>query len=1083
MTRRHQWRPAPLRQAVGATWAVIIAATCPLALAADSGPQALTLRRDGTAVLKFQGMTRVWVTNPEVIDVVVVSYSQLLVYTKGAGRAKLYVWDDEGRHEFSVVVRNLPAAEQVSRELAAVLGGGLRYTVVDDSTVLVDGEVASEGEHMRISKIIEAKGGPVRILDLVIVRTTHLAPAEEYRAAYQKLFPDQFRYSVIDDRTLVVEGDVASAADKQRLDKVVAATTGVQVVNLVRCREGTLSANQQLVAGLKAAAGPSYQYQPVGDSILVISGVAPDQAEKERLDKITASVSKELTVVNVVRLKSDLTPPSANAAAALRSILGPSCKVTLLGDKLLVLEGTAPNPKEEEKAAKLAEVLKEDASIVNLYSVVQRTPAERAVAMLTQILDNGFQARAVGEDAVIVEGTARGAAGRGQLEKVLAAVPSQVKVIDLASPPPGAAGASEAARYQEVLKPILGETITYRVLDSKTLLIEGEVSTAGQKDRADKIIQGLGGQVTLLNLITVKPGPDAMAQSPAARKAEELAKVLGDGRKAYALDEKTVVVEGVTASDAEQQRLSGIIEKLAGDVRVVSLLVPRAELTLKAPARRAVEAYSGLVGPTVKLVAVDDKTVLFEGIVPTLAEKDRVEKVAQFMTQSGGVSALSLVTTEAQSKTRAARRIEVLKKILGDQFNYIVWDEDTVLVEGSVITQQELDRVHKILEASSNDWRVGDLVTLASGGKGGAAPPVKEIAEAIGEPYRVWLLKGNKVVVEGVAPDAVAMHRLQELLRAYQGDADIVNLVTVAPEPVVPVVARTEALRAVLGDGFQVRVLQGKTVVVEGTVLTKEEADRARSIIQAMGQDISIVDLVTVANPAKRQVVVHCKVLEINRGALQNLDLNFGQLVQGQSSGTVTFGDQPILFQLERGVKPVSSLAANLKLLEVKDQARVLSEPNLVANEGEQAEMVVGGEVPIPVPQLGTGASSVGIEYKQYGVILSIKPTIAPSGKTLTLNIEVESSAVDTATQVSIGGIQVPAFRSRKVKTIVDMPDASTLLIGGLLQNNQSATVTSIPFLSKLPVIGALFRSRDWRLDKTELVILVTPEILKPTKP
>jgi len=154
-----------------------------------------------------------------------------------------------------------------------------------------------------------------------------------------------------------------------------------------------------------------------------------------------------------------------------------------------------------------------------------------------------------------------------------------------------------------------------------------------------------------------------------------------------------------------------------------------------------------------------------------------------------------------------------------------------------------------------------------------------------------------------------------------------------------------------------------------------------------------------------------------------------------------------------------------------------------VVNEGEEAQIVVGGEIPIPVPQAGGGAAAVTIEYKQYGVILKMKPTIMPDGKSLKLQIEPEVSSIDSATQVSIAGISVPAFRTRRAKTVVDMPSGATLVIGGLIQHEQSKVVRGIPLLSKLPIIGQLFRRDEWNEGLTELVILVTPEILDANAP
>ena len=235
------------------------------------------------------------------------------------------------------------------------------------------------------------------------------------------------------------------------------------------------------------------------------------------------------------------------------------------------------------------------------------------------------------------------------------------------------------------------------------------------------------------------------------------------------------------------------------------------------------------------------------------------------------------------------------------------------------------------------------------------------------------------------------------------------------------------------------------------------------------------------ADPAKRQVLAHVKVLDINRGFLKQVGINWGQLTG--ETGEFTFADQPFLVKVQEGVDFINTLGVNVSALKQGDVARILAEPNLVVNEGESANMVVGGEVPIPVPQLGTGATSITVQYKEYGVVLRLKPEIMPDGKSLRLEVEPEVSSIDPATQVSIGGISIPAFRTRKAKTVVNMPDGATLVIGGLLQHDQTRVVREIPVLSKLPIIGELFKSKEWRQGFSELVILVTPEILHTVKP
>lgn len=1094
MKRRDWHRPlgrlTPGRAALCVVWITcvlgLLASTC---LASDP----LVLKQNDARILKFSKMTRVWVTDPAIIDVVVASYNELLVYSKGVGFTKLYVWDSQGRHEYSVEVKRLPTADQVVRELQAVLGRSFQYRIVDDKTVFVEGVVETQAEKERVAKVVEATTGTVKVVDLVKVVSVVTSPAEAYRRAFEKLFPGQFQYTAIDERTLVIEGEVATAAEQQRLRSVLEAASGIKSVNLVRCLESVLTPNQQRIESIKQAVGDAYRYQAFEDKILVISGEAASEAERQRVEKIVTAAAGELTVVNAVTVRTDDRTPAVKYAELLKPIFGPSYTFTPVGDNGLLVEGSPANPGEEARIKQTLDLLKGSVQIVSLVSTGgARSPGERVQAMLKDSLGERYNVRVVAGDVVLVEGQAASEAERQRITKILAAVPAETRVVDLVTTGP-AGDSRPAARYEQALRPVLGDNLTYRVLDDDTLMVEGELATAGDKERADKIIASIHDGKGILNLLTVKPGPGAAEQSAAAKKAQAISQILGANYKVSAIDDQTVVVQGVAPGDAEQKRLSSVLEKVAGGVNIVNMITSSADVASKTPAERSIEALRKVVPPNLTLIALDAKTVLIEGVVPTTLEKESMDKIAEAAAKSGEVNVLSLVLSEMQSKTPAARRIEGLKKILGDQYNYIVWDDETVLVEGKTQSQAEIDRVRKILEAANKDWKVGDLVTyeaappVGAGGTGTGGTSVdpmetlvSEISKAIGEPYRVWHLKGRNLVVEGAAPDEAALKRVQAILKAYSADADILDLVAVAPTPTVSAEARAEALRAALDPALQVRTLQGKAVVVDGTLPSKADAERARTIIAAMGNDVPVVDLISVADPAKRQIVAHVQVLDINTGASRKLGVDWGNIVAGEKENTVTFGDQPFLIQVYRGVDKVGNFGANLRALKQSNEARILAEPNLVTNDGQEAELVVGGEVPIPVPQLGVGTSAITIEYKQYGVVLRIKPTILADGNSIQLDVEPEVSSVDTSTQVSIGGIAVPAFRTRRAHTIVDLPAGSALLLGGLIQHDQTKVVRSIPFLGKLPILGELFRSTDWQQTRSELVIVVMPEILQP---
>jgi pilus assembly protein CpaC len=161
-----------------------------------------------------------------------------------------------------------------------------------------------------------------------------------------------------------------------------------------------------------------------------------------------------------------------------------------------------------------------------------------------------------------------------------------------------------------------------------------------------------------------------------------------------------------------------------------------------------------------------------------------------------------------------------------------------------------------------------------------------------------------------------------------------------------------------------------------------------------------------------------------------------------------------------------------------KDLVTVLAEPNLTALSGEPASFLAGGEYPIPVPQ-GGASNQVTIEYKKYGVSLDFVATILDGGR-ITLNVRPEVSQLSTAGAITFNGITVPALTTRKAETTVDLASGQSFAIAGLLQNTGAQDVHKFPGLGDVPVLGALFRSKDFQKNESELVIIVTPYLVKP---
>lgn len=492
------------------------------------------------------------------------------------------------------------------------------------------------------------------------------------------------------------------------------------------------------------------------------------------------------------------------------------------------------------------------------------------------------------------------------------------------------------------------------------------------------------------------------------------------------------------------------------------------------------EELAELLGRKLSYRAAGERTLIVEGTLPA-AEAQRAQEILNAAAREG-VQIVNLVRSESEEGTGAAAALAAqLAKILGEELEYIVWNSDTLIVRGALGDQQKLAQARQLLGAVGNQ-RV-KVVELLEYNPEAARPPVARLQEALGPEFRVWQITGNTVAVEGTVPTAEKLEDLQKILEAFSKEAQIVNLVRVGKPDIN---AAAAALQELLGGRLSVRPREGQLLIVEGTVPNEAELLRVRELLSRYPVGYKLVDLLRVALPERRQVSVQVRVVDVNKSALSRLGVNWGQI-----SGT-SFSDQPWLMQVlgpagagitEGNVLPVG---AQLNLLQQNNLARILAEPNLLVDEGGQARMQVGGEIPVPVVQsagtggtAGTGGGAVTIEWKPYGVLLTIEPTILESGDKIHIKVEPEVSSLDFSNAVTLSGFVLPAIRQRKASTVVTMPDGGTLVLAGLIQSEDSKALRKIPVLGDLPIIGELFKRREFQKGESELVIMITPRIIR----
>src|ERR1035437_8482108 len=207
---------------------------------------------------------------------------------------------------------------------------------------------------------------------------------------------------------------------------------------------------------------------------------------------------------------------------------------------------------------------------------------------------------------------------------------------------------------------------------------------------------------------------------------------------------------------------------------------------------------------------------------------------------------------------------------------------------------------------------------------------------------------------------------------------------------------------------------------------------------------------------------------------------NSGTFPAGEVAAGVLSGASPFGFAIARiaGGGALTDVAINA--LEQKGIARSLAEPNLVALSGDTASFLAGGEYPIPV---AGNLGQITVDYKKYGVGLAFTPTVLGRGL-INMKIEPEVSSIDTTHSVSVAnGISVPALIVRRASTTVELRDGQSFVIGGLLQSDNKNQIEQLPWVGSIPVLGALFSSKSYQKNETDLAIIVTPHIVRPARP
>jgi pilus assembly protein CpaC len=369
--------------------------------------------------------------------------------------------------------------------------------------------------------------------------------------------------------------------------------------------------------------------------------------------------------------------------------------------------------------------------------------------------------------------------------------------------------------------------------------------------------------------------------------------------------------------------------------------------------------------------------------------------------------------------------------------------------------------------------------------------PVIRVAVGLGDVAEATAVSPTEVMVNGRAPGNTSL-----IVWEQGGERQFFN-VAVHPSRAAAEDTLTSLRRelkiALPGQNITI-ASENNLVFLRGTVNDLASSDRAVQMASSAGKVVNLLYVNVPSSP--QQILLKVRFAAIDRNKSNQLGINIFSTGAANTIGTVTTGqfsppsvsspttspaatisDALNIFLF----RPDLNLGATIRAMEQQGVAQTLAEPNIIAEDGKQASFLAGGEYPYPTVQGTAGGvgGAITISFKEFGVRLNFIPTITPRG-TIRLQVAPEVSALDFSNAVTISGFTEPAITVRRVKTEVELNEGQSFAIGGLLDNRETQTFTKIPFIGSIPVLGKLFQSIQKNRTNTELIVIVTPEIVAP---
>jgi pilus assembly protein CpaC len=358
---------------------------------------------------------------------------------------------------------------------------------------------------------------------------------------------------------------------------------------------------------------------------------------------------------------------------------------------------------------------------------------------------------------------------------------------------------------------------------------------------------------------------------------------------------------------------------------------------------------------------------------------------------------------------------------------------------------------------------------------------IQRISVANGDLIEAVAVNPKEVLINGKAAGETSLIIWQE------GGNRLLYDLTVRLSPM-----RLDAVRQQLARDFpneDINVTyENETAFVRGTVKDVIAAERVMAMTASLGKSVNLLRVEV--PPVEEQILLKVRFCNVDRGASTELGVSFASGAFNQTtvigtgqfpgpsaaaSGVVSLSEALSVLLFRRDI----NLAASIKALEGKRMLETLAEPNVLAINGKEASFVAGGEFTFPMVQPGANGNMVSITFREFGIRIHFLPHITPRG-TIQLQVAPEVSSLDYSNAVTIVGTTIPALSTRRVQTEVELESGQSFVIAGLMDNRMTETISKIPGLASIPLLGKLFTSRAISRNNSELLVIVTPEVVRP---